>query len=284
MINYYLLTKPGIILGNLVTVAAGFLLASKGKMYPFLFLATLIGLAFIIASACVFNNYIDRDLDRKMKRTCQRPLAKGIISGKRALLFATFLGLIGSMVLYFYTNPLTLAVAGAGFFIYVVPYSLWKRHTIYGTAIGSIAGATPPVIGYCAVSHQLDLAAFLLFAMLILWQMPHFFAITIYRLRDYRAAHIPTLPAQKGLFRTKIHMILYILGFIFTSTLLTYFAYTGYLYLGMMLILSFMWLGLAVLGFERQNETAWGQQMFRWSLLVITAASILIPLDVVKTS
>src|ERR1700738_1646548 len=101
MINYYLLTKPGIILGNLVTVAAGFLLASKGVIDLWLFFATVVGLAWIIASGCVFNNYIDRQVDKKMERTKNRALVTGLISGRDALFFATLLALLGTLTLYF---------------------------------------------------------------------------------------------------------------------------------------------------------------------------------------
>ena len=100
MINYYLLTKPGIILGNLITVAAGFLLASKGMIDFWLFFATLMGLALIMASACVFNNYIDRQIDKKMKRTKNRALVTGLISGRNAIVFAIFLGIIGNLILF----------------------------------------------------------------------------------------------------------------------------------------------------------------------------------------
>lgn len=279
MINYYLLTKPGIILGNLITVAAGFLLASKGQIDIGLFLATLLGLAFIIASACVFNNYIDRQVDRKMERTKSRPLAAGLISGSHAILFAIFLGILGNMVLYFYTNLLAMMVANIGFFVYVVLYSFWKCHTIYGTAIGSIAGAVPPVVGYCAVSNQFDLAAFILFMMMVLWQMPHFFAIAMYRFKDYAAAEIPVLPVIKGMLITKIHMLIYIIGFTLTSSLLTYFNYVGYIYLIISTFFGVMWLALCIQGFKSHNDRLWGWQMFRLSLLLITAICFVIPFD-----
>lgn len=144
MINYYLLTKPGIILGNLVPFAAGFLLASRGVIHMQIFFAALLGMAFIMASACVFNNYIDRGIDKKMDRTKNRALVTGLITPVSAILFAILLGLIGNLILYVYTNPLAVAVADFGFFVYVVLYSFWKCRTIYGTAIGSIAGAVPP--------------------------------------------------------------------------------------------------------------------------------------------
>ena len=280
MINYYLLTKPGIILGNLITLAAGFLLASKGKIDFLLFFATLIGLAFIMASACVFNNYIDRSIDKKMKRTQTRALVTGSISGQHAIIFAIGLGIIGNVILLLFTNLLTVFVAAAGFFVYVVLYSMWKCRTIYGTAIGSIAGAFPPVVGYCAVSNHFDLGALILFSMLILWQMPHFFSIAIYHFDDYKAAEIPVLPIKKGYFRTKIHMVIYILGFILVSMLLTLFHYTGYIYLIVTISLGIVWLGLCLKGFNSDNNQRWGCHMFRLSLVMITVVSFMIPFDI----
>jgi len=280
MINYYLMTKPGIILGNLITVAAGFLLASKGKIDVWLFVATLLGLAFIIASACVFNNYIDRQNDKKMKRTKNRALVTGLISGSNALVFATFLGVIGNLILFVYTNLLALIVADVGFFVYVVLYSLWKCRTIYGTALGSIAGAVPPVVGYCAVSNHFDLGALILFAMLVLWQMPHFFSIAINHFDDYVAAAIPVLPVEKGMLRTKIHMVLYIVGFILAAVMLTFFNYTGYLYLIVATSMGLIWLGACIQGFKSDNDQLWGRQMFRLSLVLIALVCFIIPFDV----
>lgn len=281
MINYYLMTKPGIILGNLVTVAAGFLLASRGNLYPLLFLATLLGLGFIIASACVFNNYIDRKVDQKMERTKKRALAANLIAGRNALTFATILGCIGFLILLAFTNLLTTVIAAIGFFVYVVLYSLWKCHTIYGTAIGSIAGATPPVVGYCAVSNEFDAGALILFTMLILWQMPHFFAIAISNLDDYKRAKIPVLPVMKGMLRTKIHMALYITAFVAVASLLTLFHYTGYLYLVVATTIGLAWLLLSLQGFQSHNDQLWGHRMFQWSLVLIAAISVVIPFDTV---
>ncbi len=281
MINYYLLTKPGIVLGNLITVAAGFFLASKGTFHLKLFLAALAGLGFIMASACVFNNYIDRGVDKKMKRTQKRALASGQISEKSAILFGTALGIIGFGILYFYTNLLTVGVAAIGFFVYVVLYSMWKCRTVYGTAIGSIAGAVPPVVGYCAVTNRFDIGALVLFVMLVLWQMPHFFAIALMHFEDYKRAGIPVLPITKGIFRTKVHMVLYIFGFIIAAILLTFFGYTGNFYLVVAATIGLAWLGLSLKGFASENDKLWGRHMFRLSLVLITAISVVIPFDIV---
>jgi protoheme IX farnesyltransferase len=281
MINYYLLMKPGIIFGNLITVAAGFLLASKGRFDFALFVSVVLGIGLVIASACVFNNYIDRVVDRKMERTKNRPLATGLIPVPKAIIFGVLLGFIGFAVLYHFTNLLTVWVAAGGYFVYVVFYSIWKCHTIYSTAIGSIAGAAPPVVGYCAVSNQFDTGVLILFAMLILWQMPHFFSIALYRFEDYAAADIPVLPVKKGMFRTKVHMTLYIVGFIIAATLLTYLGYTGYLYLLVVLTLSLYWLAYCLKGFRISDDHTWGRGMFRLSLILIMAISFVIPFDTV---
>lgn len=279
MINYYLITKPGIVLGNLVTVAAGFLLASRGTFFPFLFFITLLGLGFVMASACVFNNYLDRPLDQKMDRTKDRPLAKGIICAKRALFFASLLAAFGFALLFLLTNPITSVVAFVGFFVYVIVYTGWKSKTIYGTAIGSIAGAVPPVVGYTAVSQAIDSGALIFFAMLILWQMPHFFSIGLYRLEDYAKASIPILPLKKGIFRTKIHMVLYILSFMATAVLLNVYQYAGSIYLTTTAIAGTLWLIYCLKGFTSNDSIAFGKTMFRLSLIVITLISIAVMID-----
>jgi protoheme IX farnesyltransferase len=282
MINYYLLTKPGIIFGNLITVAAGFLLASRGTIDLRLFLAALLGMAFIMASSCVFNNDINAENDKKMERTKNRALVTGLISRENALAFAVLLLIIGCYILFRYTNALTMCVAGAGFFVYVFLYSFWKCRTIYGTAIGSIAGAIPPVVGYTAVSNHLDLGALILFLIMVLWQMPHFFSIAIYHLDDYTKAEIPVLPIAKGLYRAKIHMVIYIVGFLAAASLLTLFGFTGNIYLGLTWLVGMSWLVLCLKGFKLESthdNYLWARSMFRVSLVMIMTMCLVIPLD-----
>lgn len=278
---YTMLAKPGIILGNIVTTIAGFALASRGYFDPWLFGATVFGLGFIIASACVFNNYIDRRADEKMVRTRNRPLVKGIISPQSALSFGVVLGVVGIAVLGFYTNLLTMLVAGTGFFFYVVMYSICKYRSSHGTLVGSIAGAVPPVVGYTAVSSQLDLGAFLLFVILVLWQMPHFYAIATYRIAEYAAASIPVLPVTRGIPATKIQMLLYMIAFLIAASLLMVFGYTGWAYLTVAAVLGLVWLWLCIQGFSAENDALWARQMFRFSLVVILGVSLLIALDAV---
>jgi protoheme IX farnesyltransferase len=278
---HIILTKPGIILGNVITTAGGFALASRGHLDYGLFLFTLIGLSFVIASSCVFNNYIDRHVDAKMARTKNRALAQGAISSKNALIFGVLLGLIGAGVLFFYTNILTLSIALAGFFIYVVPYSFGKYRTSQGTLIGSIAGAAPPLVGYCAVTNSFDLGAILLFLIVVLWQMPHFYAIAIYRFNDYNRAGVPVLPVKKGMHTTKVHMVFYTVAFIVAALLLTAFDYTGYLYFTAAALLGLAWLWLCIKGFKASNDARWARQVFLFSLVVITGLCLTMAFDTI---
>lgn len=278
--SYCLLTKPGIILGNVITTVGGFALASKGQIDFLLFFATLIGLSFVIGSACAFNNYIDREADVKMDRTKNRALARGDISGRSALIFGGAIGALGATILGMSTNLRTLSVALFGFLVYVVLYSFSKYRSIHGTLIGSIAGAVPPVVGYCAVSNKLDAPAWILFAIIVMWQMPHFFSIAIYRMDDYIKAGIPLLPVQKGMIQTKVQMILYIIGFIATSSLLSLLDYTGITYFFIVLLLGGIWLALGLQGFKSSNDIRWARKMFVFSLLMITAQFVSIPFSI----
>lgn len=274
-----MLTKPGIIMGNVVTMAAGFAMASKGDLDFALFFLTLLGLSLVIASAGVFNNYLDREADAKMARTKNRPLVQGSVPEKKALVFGTILAISGLTFLAVFTNWLTTFTAFFGFFVYLVLYAFWKYRSFYGTLVGSLAGAVPPVVGYCAVSNKLDAGAVLLFILLVLWQMPHFFAIAIYRLKEYSAASIPVLPVQKGIFVTKIQIILYIIAFILSAILLTLTGYTSDKYFIVALTLGITWLGFSLAGLISSNDTLWARKMFIYSLVVIMTLCLTIAVD-----
>ncbi len=274
---YFSLIKPGILFGNAITAIGGFAMASKDHIDCSLLLIMLIGLSLVIASGCTCNNYIDRYADQKMRRTQNRPLAKGIIQENHAILFAVVLGLLGTFILAFYVNLLTVMVALIGFFVYVFLYSFSKYYTSHGTLIGSIAGAVPPVAGYCAASRCFDLGALLLFIMIVLWQMPHFFAIAIYRLEDYAAASIPILPIKKGIYRTKLNMLFYVAAFLISSLTLTLFKYTGFSYTLAASVLGAGWLWLAIKGLTSTNDKQWARKMFIASLIVVTVLCSIIP-------
>ena len=276
---YYQLTKPGIIYGNLLTAAAGFFLASKGSPDLWLLAATLSAIALIIACACVFNNYLDRDIDKQMKRTADRALATGAIAPRSALIYATILGIMGFVMLGLFTNLITFAIGLVGLVSYVGLYTFAKRVTLHGTLIGSISGSTSLVAGYCAVTNSFDLAALILFMIMAIWQMPHFYAIATYRLTEYKHAKIPVLPIVKGVGAAKLQIFLYVAGFIAASMLLTTFGYTGYVYLVVMTTFGAGWLWLSFKGFESRDSDGWARQLFRYSLVVLVVFSVMISLN-----
>ncbi|GAK25241.1 heme o synthase [Serratia liquefaciens] len=281
MIKQYLqVTKPGIIFGNLISVVGGFLLASKGSIdYP-LFLATLVGVSLVVASGCVFNNYIDRDIDKKMERTKNRVLVKGLIAPSVSLVYATALGIAGFALLYIGANPLAMWLAVMGFVVYVGIYSLYmKRHSVYGTLIGSLSGAAPPVIGYCAVTNEFDAGALILLAIFSLWQMPHSYAIAIFRFKDYQAANIPVLPVVKGISVAKNHITVYIVAFMVATLMLTLGGYAGYKYLIVAAAVSVWWLGMALRGYKAENDSVWARKLFVFSIVAITSLSVMMSID-----
>jgi protoheme IX farnesyltransferase len=263
MIDYYLLLKPGIICGNLLTFTAGYLFATNGRFELYTYIYTLLGLAFVIASACVWNNYIDRVIDRKMTRTQNRPLASGRVSNVGALLFATVLLIAGNAVMLFGSSPTATLLADAGFVIYVGIYSLVKTKTHHSTLVGSLAGALPPLIGYCAVSEQIDAIGSILFLAMVLWQMPHFFAIGLWRQSDYSNAGVPILPVSHGVAETRRQMTLYIVALIPVLWILgVHYAAAS----------AFVWL---LFSLRRTHLVAgWGRQMFRFSLVVVAVLAL----------
>jgi protoheme IX farnesyltransferase len=277
--NYYELAKPGIIYGNLLTAAAGFFLASKGVIHWWLFIAMALGLSLVIGGSCVFNNYIDQDIDKKMERTKKRALVTGEISGTSALVYGSVLLIAGLLILFLYTNAAATFIAFIGTISYLAFYTPLKRKTLYSTIVGSIAGATPPVVGYCAVINTFNLEALLLFLILVFWQMPHFYAIAIYRIKEYKASSIPLLPIKKGIAVAKIHILFYIAAFTAASAALTLFGFTGYTYLSITLLLGVIWFWSGVKGFCSKEDTAWARRMFLLSLIVLTVLSITMALN-----
>jgi protoheme IX farnesyltransferase len=273
--KYYRLTKPGIVYGNDLSAIAGFLLgASLLREFDLIsFIAMLTGISLVIASACVINNIIDRDVDRKMARTKNRALVTGSIGVRTATMYGTALGVIGFGILAVFTNWLTVAVGAVGWLFYIVMYGIGKRRGPIGTIIGSVSGAAPIVGGYVAATGRFDTPAILLFLSMVFWQMPHFYAIAMYRFDDYKKAGIPVLPVVRGMRNTKFQNIVYILAFTAASELLTILGYTGYLYLAVMIAVCVWWLKLALEGLQAKEEAAWARQFFLFSLIILVVFS-----------
>jgi heme o synthase len=266
---YYYLTKPGIIYSNAIAACAGFLLASKWHVNPILLLETLGGVMFIIAAACVFNNYMDQGIDKRMKRTEKRALVSGKISGKAALIYGAVLLFIG-FGLISQTNLLTTILGLVALVMYVAVYGYFKRKSVYGTLVGSVSGALPPVAGYTAVTGHIDAAAVILFLILTAWQMPHFYAIAMFRYKDYKAAKIPVLPVVRGMKAAKRQIFAYIVLLAVVAPFLTILGYTGIVYLCIVVLTAGFWVVRAVRLYHLE-DVAWARKMFFTSLFALFA-------------
>lgn len=273
---YYWLAKPGIVYGNILTTAGGFLFAADGHIKIGLLLVALSGTGLVIASACVFNNYIDRDIDSKMERTKKRASVSGKVPVLNAMAYATALGLIGFGILATFTNLITVVVGLIGMFFYVVVYGAAKRRTIHSTLIGTVSGATPIVAGYTTVANNLDVSAGLLFLIMVCWQMPHFYAISMYRKKEYAAARLPVLAVERSVGRVKAEMMVYTLAFTGAVVSLTLFGAAGYSFLLIMVALSFRWVLLSLKGFKATDNAKWARGMFGFSLVILLAFSCVV--------
>jgi protoheme IX farnesyltransferase len=239
----------------------------------------LIGISLVMASACVVNNVIDVDIDAKMARTDHRALVTGAIKKNIAIIYGVILGVLGFAALIYWTNWLVVVIGLVGFVDYTVLYGYFKRKSIHGTIVGSISGATPPIAGFCAVTGTFGLEALILFLILVIWQMPHFYAIAIFRLKDYKNAKIPVLPLVKGISKTKKAIFLYIIAFVIATLSLTIFGYTGYVYAAIMIILGIVWLKLAYHGFGTTDDVGWAKNIFKASLIILMIFCLTISLN-----
>ncbi|MCX5543765.1 heme o synthase [Paraburkholderia sp. CNPSo 3076] len=278
---YLQLTKPGIVIGNLIAVTGGYLLGSHGSVDWLRGGLVAVGVMLVVASGCVVNNVIDRDIDGLMARTRKRPMVTGCVSVPFALLYGVVLCVAGMSVLYAGTRcVLPLALILFGYAVYVGLYSLYmKRNSIYGTLVGSIAGAMPPVAGYCAASTRFDAAAVTLLVMFSLWQMPHSYAIAIFRAQDYRAASIPVFPVVRGFAAAKRHMLTYIAAFTAAALTLGFLGYAGTIYMLAALVAGLYWFGLGVAGRTAANEGRWARKIFFASIIIVSVLSAAMSVD-----
>ena len=275
--SYLQLIKPGITLSNTLTGIAGFFLATSLVGFKLTTLiGVIIGIASIIASACVVNNVLDRKIDRRMKRTAKRIVASGVISVHRALVFAVILGLIGFVSIILLTNLLTFLLGMIAYVWYVAIYGFAKRTTALSTVIGGVAGALPPVAGYTALTGHIDVAAITLFLVLFFWQMPHFYAIAMFRRSDYESAKLPVWSVKYGMASTKRQILIFTMLYAISATLLTFYGYTGVIYFVVSAALSAYWLSRGVMFYRLLDDEKWARKMFGASLLVLLSMCILI--------
>lgn len=275
--SYLQLIKPGITLSNTLTGVAGFFLATSIVKFSLsALIGATFGIALIIASACVFNNVLDRDIDKRMKRTAKRDVASGVISVSKASVFAIVLGLSGFLVILFLTNVLTFVLGMIAFVWYVAVYGYAKRTTVYSTLIGGVAGALPPVAGYTALVGKIDAAAIILFLILFFWQMPHFYAIAMFRRTDYSSAKLPVWSVVYGMKSAQRQLLIFMIIYAVVAGLLYVFGYTGIVYLILSTALSAYWVYRGISLYSKVSEEKWARKMFGISLLILLAMCLLI--------
>lgn len=278
--DFVQVTKPGILMSNLITTFGGFWIASKLDVDWFLLLWTLLGTTLVMASGCVLNNYLDRDMDAKMERTKNRALPAGVLMPRVVMAYGICLAAAGLSILGFLVHPLAAGLGLLGLFVYAWVYTVWlKRTSVWSTVIGAISGAVPPVIGYTAVTGHVDEGALILFLILFLWQPPHFWALGIRRKEEYRAAGYPLLPVVKGNHRTKVSMMRYVVPLVPVSLLLYTYDYVGLIYLISSLVLGVVWVVLCARGFSAKDDIQWSKGVFVYSINYLTILFIIMVID-----
>lgn len=281
--DFITLTKPGILRSNLLATLGGVWLASRWEFDWILIVWILLGTLLVMASSCVFNNLIDRDMDIKMERTRERALPAGRLDPKIVFWYGTALGIAGLTIFLITTNLLTFVLAIVGMFFYVVVYTAWlKRTSTWSTSVGGVSGAMPPVIGYCGITGTIDAGVILLFTILFLWQPPHFWALGIRRKDEYRHAGFPLLPVVKGVKRTKLQMLPYVSLLIPAGILLYVYGYVGIIFAIVATVMGVVWLGICIAGLRAKDDTVWARRAFIFSIQYLMVIVLVMIIDTVR--
>jgi heme o synthase len=266
VLDYVSLAKPRIIPLLLITALGGMMMAERGWPSTGLVVLTLAGGALAAAGAGAINCWIDRDLDGAMLRTRRRPLPDGRIAPSHALLFGIALGLAAFILLAFWVNVLAATLAISGLLFYVFVYTLWlKRWTVQNIVIGGAAGAVPPVVGWAAVTHRVDLTAIYLFAVIFLWTPPHFWALALRLKGDYARAQVPMLPVVRGEAAARRQILVYTVILVGVTLSVVVTGALGLLYLGGAVVLGGAFIALALVNL-RSHRQRWSRLLFDYSI------------------
>ena len=266
VLDYVSLAKPRIIPLLLITALGGMMMAERGWPSTGLVVLTLLGGALAAAGAGAINCWIDRDIDGEMLRTRRRPLPDGRIAPAHALLFGIVLGLMAFVLLAFWVNVLAATLAISGLLFYVFVYTLWlKRSTVQNIVIGGAAGAIPPVVGWAAVTHRVDLTAVYLFAIIFLWTPPHFWALALRLRGDYARAKVPMLPVVHGEAAARRQIVGYTLVLVAVTLAIVLTGVLGPVYLVGATLLGAAFIALAVANLLARRQR-WSRILFDYSI------------------
>jgi protoheme IX farnesyltransferase len=277
--DYVALTKPRIIELLLVTTVPTMIVAERGLPSLWLVAATVLGGTLAAGGANAMNMVVDRDIDRVMVRTRNRPLASGRLTARAALTFAIGIELAAFGFLWATVNLLSAALAVAACLFYVFVYTLWlKRSSASNIVIGGAAGAVPVLVGWTAVTNSLDWPPVVLFAVIFYWTPPHFWALAIRYRDDYARAQVPMLPVVASLRTTAVRIVLYTLLLWALTLLFAPVAGMGDIYIAAALALGAVFTWLAV-GLLRDSSPQAAMRVFTWSITYITLLFGAIALD-----
>ncbi len=279
--DFFILSKPLIVALLLVTTFGGLVAGGKAWPSPGLAFWTMLGGALAAAGSSALNQYIDRELDKNMQRTSNRPLAAGRMTAAEGLSYGLALCLISYYLLAGFVNFTAALLSLAGIFYYVIFYSVWlKKATVQNIVIGGGAGAIPPMVGWAAATGHLSLAAWILFLIIFMWTPPHFWALAIVRMKDYERAGVPMMPVVKGERETRLQILIYTFVLVGVTLLLPLINAAGRIYfisaivLGLLLIYA-AWRVWKIPG----NKVAW--TMYRWSSMYLAFIFLALVIDAI---
>lgn len=277
--DYLELCKPRVVLLMLLTVLVGMYLAAPGWVPLSTVGMTLLGVGFSAGSAAAINHLVDKRIDMIMARTNKRPVAQGRVSVIQAVSFASILGIMGLMTLVFFVNTLTAVLTFVTIIGYAGVYTGYlKRATPQNIVIGGLAGAAPPLLGWTAVTNQLDPEALLLVLIIFVWTPPHFWALAIHRFEDYKHADIPMLPVTHGIRYTKLNVLLYTILLCVVSMLPVVVGMSGWVYCVGALLLGARFLYWAIVLY-RSADAAVAMKTFRFSIVYLMLLFIFLLVD-----
>lgn len=273
--SYIKLCKPNVVALLVLTAIVGMFLAIPGIEYmPWLqFLFATLGITLVSASAAAINHIIDHRIDEKMRRTHHRPIPRGQVSMRAAIIFAMFLGITGEGILYLFVNPLCALLTGFALIGYAFIYTVYLKHaTPQNIVIGGASGAAPPLLGWVAMTGQISAEALLLFLIIFVWTPPHFWALAIHRQADYAHAQVPMLPITHGIEYTRQQILLYKILLLVVSIFPFIIGMSGWLYLLGALGLGGWYLSYAIWMIKYPDNKSYEMQSFWasiWYLLLL---------------
>jgi protoheme IX farnesyltransferase len=277
--DYLELCKPKVVALMLLTSLIGMLLAVPGMVAIDILFWGNLGIGLCAGSAAAINHLVDRQIDQKMKRTLNRPVAKGRVEPMHAIIFAFVIGVLGMTILLVFVNALTAWLTLASLVGYALIYTMFlKRATPQNIVIGGLAGAAPPLLGWVAVTNSVDGHGLLLVLIIFAWTPPHFWALAVHRKDDYAKADIPMLPVTHGVHYTKIHIVLYTIIMIVVTVLPYLTGMFNWLYLLGALVLGagFLYWSLVMLFDKHPNAP---METFKYSIIYLMSLFVIMLVD-----